>query len=495
MESFSIPKEIRSVVLSLEGAGFEAYLVGGSVRDLLRGVEPKDWDVATNATPEEIIKIFPETFYENDYGTVGVVTCGEKLGVECKDERLKVVEVTPYRLEEKYSDSRHPDKVTFTTSLKDDLKRRDFTMNAVAYSVSKEEVFDPFCGQKDIEGKVIRAVGEAQDRLNEDALRMLRAIRFSAELSYELDKDLAVAIKKLAKNLEKISKERIRDEFVKIILSPNPMRAIVHSKELGLLAHIAPEIERGIGVMQNQAHKYDVWEHNLRTLQHSADKEWPLLIRMSALFHDVSKPETRRFSKEKNDYTFYGHDVVGARVTKNILERLKFPNQFIEDVTMLVRWHMFFSDPEAITLSAVRRLIARVGKEHIWELMDLRVCDRVGTGRPKENPYRFRKYKSMVEEAMRDPINVGMLKVNGADIMKLTGEKPGPRIGFILHALLEEVFEKPELNERAYFEKRVKELSTLSDSELKKLGEKGKEFREKAEEEELGKIRGKYFVK
>ncbi len=494
MKEFNIPKEIRGVLMILEQAGFEAYLVGGGVRDIVRKKTPKDWDVATNAVPEEIIKLFPKTFYENAFGTVGVVTCGEDLGTVCSDDSIKVVEVTPYRVEEKYSDGRHPDKVSFSKSINDDLKRRDFTINSMAYRLATNELLDPFRGRVDLENNIIRAVGNPEDRISEDALRILRAVRFSSELGFSCDTDLEKVIREKKDDLEKISKERIRDEFVKILLSDNPMDGITLAHTLGLLGFIAPELERGIGVMQNQAHKYDVWGHNLRTLQHAADKKWPLIIRIAALFHDISKPETRRFSPEKNDYTFYGHDVVGARVARSIMQRLKFSNEITEIVTMLVRWHMFFSDVEQITLSAVRRLIAHVGEKHIWELMDLRVCDRIGTGRPKENPYRLRKYKSMVEEALRDPVSVGMLKVDGGEIMKITGEAPGPRVGFILHAILEEVLDDPKLNEKDVLEKRVLELAKLSDGELKKLGQAGKEAKEKKEEEELTEIRKKHWV-
>jgi len=179
------------------------------------------------------------------------------------------------------------------------------------------------------------------------------------------------------------------------------MKAIQLAQAIGALRYIAPDLERGMGVEQNQAHSYDVWEHNLRSLQHAADKDWPFDIRLSALFHDVSKPETRRRSEEKRDWTFYGHDVVGARVTKKALQDLRFPKETVDKVSGLVRWHMFFSDPEKVTLSAVRRIIRNVGQENIWDLVHLRICDRIGTGRPKEQPFRLRKYQSMIEEALQ----------------------------------------------------------------------------------------------
>lgn len=485
-----IPKGITSITETLEKAGFEAYLVGGCVRDLLIDKTPKDWDVATDATPEEIQKIFPKTFYENTYGTVGVVD------EEATDPSLKVIEVTPYRTEGEYSDKRRPDSVSFSKHIDDDLRRRDFTINAFALGVKKgrgDILIDHFDGKKDLQDKVIRVVGDAHARLSEDALRIMRAIRLSAELGFEIENLTLEALKTHAPLLEKIAKERVRDEFVRIVMSTEPMKALVLSRELGILKYIAPELEEGVGIEQTQTHAYDVWEHLLRTLQHSADKGYPLEIRLAALFHDIGKPKTRR--KGPKTYTFYGHEVVGARMTEKILRTLNFPLKTIELVTKLIRWHMFFSDTETITLSAVRRMIANVGKDHIWDLMNVRICDRIGTGRPKENPYRLRKYKSMVEEALRDPISVGMLKIDGTKIMKLLDIAPGPQIGLILNALMEEVLEDPKKNTVEYLEGRTKELAAMNQKDLKKLAAIGKDKKAQAEEEELGKIRKKHGVR
>lgn len=484
----SIPTKILAVLSTLQSEGFEAYFVGGCVRDLLRGVKPKDWDITTNAAPEAIQKLFPDSFYENDYGTVGVLT-GEE-----EDDSLKVVEVTPYRKEAGYSDRRHPDIVEFGVSLEEDLARRDFTMNAIACD-SKGQFFDPYKGQKDIKDKIIRSVGDASERFAEDALRMFRAIRFSAELGFTLNKTTEEAISQNAGLLEHVSMERIRDEFMKLIMSPEPMKGIILAHTLGVLKFVSPETEKGIHVKQNGDHIYDVWEHNLRALQHAANKGWALHVRLAALFHDVSKPETRRWSDEKDDYTFYGHDVVGSRVTKKIMERLRFPKNLTDTVAKLVRYHLFFSDVDKITLSAVRRLVKNVGPENVWDLMKLRACDRIGMGRPKETPYRLRKYESMIEEAMRSPVSVGMLKIDGARIMEVTRETPGPRIGFILHALLEEVLDEPKKNTEEYLESRAKELAALPEIELKKLGEAGKEKKTEEEEREVGEIRKRHFVK
>lgn len=487
--SFKIPEEITSAIKTLQKSGYKAYLVGGCMRDLFMGKIPKDWDITTNATPEEIQNLFPNTFYENEYGTVGVVN------EEVKDKTLKIIEVTPYRLEEKYSDKRRPDSVTFTEKLEDDLRRRDFTINAIAYDPINHNVFDLFRGQQDIKDKIVRAVGNPNDRIGEDALRMMRGIRLATELDFAIETETSDAIKKHRASIKEIALERVREEFSRLLLAKNPKYGIELLHRHGLLKILIPELEEGIGMKQNGDHIYDVWEHSLRALQHSADRKWELRVRLSALFHDVGKPRTRQWSDEKNDWTFYGHDVVGARIARGILRRLKYPKETIERVTMLVRWHLFFSDIEKITLSAVRRLVRNVGKEDVWDLMKVRACDRIGMGRPKEKPYRLRKYESMIEEATRAPVSVGMLKIDGKEIMKQTDKKPGPRIGWILHALLEEVLDNPKRNRKKHLEKRVIELSKLSENELKTLGETGKKKRIEEEEREIAQIRKKYWVK
>lgn len=472
---------------TLRKSGFDAYLVGGCVRDLLIGRRPKDWDITTNAKPSDIQLLFPESFYENNFGTVGVKTGSE-------DPTIAIVEVTPYRTESEYTDKRRPDKVEFGDSLEEDLARRDFTINAIAYDESKGQVIDPYQGQKDILSKVLRTVREPEERFEEDALRLMRAVRLVAELNFALDSDTAAAIQKKASNLSHVSRERVRDELVRILQSDQPMMALILAQQLGILELISPELVRGIGIEQNQAHSYDVFGHLMRAMQHAADKGWSLDLRLSALFHDVSKPETRRWSKEKNDWTFHGHEVVGSRVTEKILHDLRFSRETIDKVVKLVRWHMFFSDPDQITLSAVRRMIRNVGEENIWDLLNLRICDRIGTGRPKEQPFRFRKYKAMVEEALRDPISVALLKTDGTRLMSTFHMKPGPRIGWTLNALLEEVLEDPKKNTQAYLDEKTAELIDLTDSKLQALGESGKKSREAKEEEELKKILNKHHV-
>lgn len=486
---FSIPKDVSRITETLEAHGFEAYLVGGCVRDLVRGKKPKDWDVATNAIPSEIQGLFVDSFYENDFGTVGVVN------KDVSDETLKVVEVTPFRIEGKYTDNRRPDEVHFSKNIEDDLKRRDLTINAIAYSVSKGHTIDLYKGHQDIKDKVIRAVGDANDRFSEDALRVLRAVRLATELGFTIEEGTKEAVHAHAKDLDNISRERIRDEFSKIIMSERPMEGMILARETGVLSRVLPELEKGWEVEQNGDHIYSVWEHNLRAVQHSADRGWDLHVRLAALLHDVAKPETRRWSAEKNNWTFYGHDVVGGRVARKALERLRFSKHMVDVVSTLVRHHLFFSDVDQITLSAVRRMVRNVGPENIWDLMKVRACDRIGMGRPKETPYRLRKYEAMIEEAMRAPVSVQMLKIDGAGIMETTGERPGPKIGMILHALLEEVLDNPEKNTDEYMRTRAKELANMPMSELGELGQKGKEKKEEKEEKEISEIRKKHWVK
>lgn len=518
IDTTKIPHYVTRVTETLEKAGFEAFIVGGCVRDLILSREPKDWDVTTNATPEQIIPLFEHTVYENKFGTVGIVF--EELSEEPVDvthvtsdivsretnnqvthvtEPVKyIVEVTPYREEAKYTDFRHPDEVKFSKTIDEDLKRRDFTCNAMAYSISTETLIDLYSGQKDIKDKVLRTVGDANERFSEDALRMLRAVRFAVSLEFTISTETTDAILKNSDLIKKISTERIRDEFEKIILSPEPAVGVGMLQKFGLLKHIIPELEEGIGCEQLGEHIYDVYAHLLHALQQAATKKWSLEVRLAALFHDIGKPRTRRYDATKaggkGKYTFYGHEVVGARMAQKIMERMKFPKKTTDLVVKLVRQHMFFSDTETITLSAVRRVVAKVGKENIWTLMNIRECDRVGM-KKKEAPYRLRKYHAMIEEVLRDPISVGQLAVNGNILMNELGIKAGPRMGWLLHALLEEVLDDPKKNTREYLDKRVGELEKLSDKELKTLGEEAKKTKEELEEKEVAELHMKHGVK
>ena len=485
--SLKIPKHVEHVAQVLMDAGFDSYLVGGCVRDLLIGREVNDWDYTTSAKPEQIESLFPHTVYENNYGTVAVVFD------EIENEKEKIIEITPYRTESNYDDNRRPSTVNFEATLSEDLTRRDFTINALAYNPITKELIDEHGGVGDLHERIIKTVGDPQKRFNEDALRLMRAVRIANNLECNIEEKTKKAIIKNSDSLNNIAEERIRDEFTKIMSSKKPMVGILLLHELNLLKNIIPELLTGIGIEQNQAHSFDVFEHNLRTLEHAGVKNLSLLLRLAALFHDISKPETREWSDKNKDWTFYNHEIVGARVAKKVLGRLKYSKETIDSVTLLVRWHMFFSDTEQISLAGVRRMLARVGEEKMWELIDLRMCDRIGTGRPKEQPYRLRKYISLVEEVLRDPITPGTLVVKGDDL-KSIGIEPGPSMGNIIHILLSEVLDDPTKNTKENLLERAKELSNLPKDELQKLGKKGKIHRFEEEEKEIKAIQKKYGV-
>lgn len=501
---FKIPNEILETLQKLQDNGFEAYLVGGCVRDLLMenppADGPKDWDITTNAKPEQIQTVFKKTVYENNFGTVVVFTDSE-------ENSLKTIEITPFRLEAKYSDKRHPDEVRFSEKLEDDLKRRDFTINAMAIKISHPsgnrlkdenlepqnyEIVDLFNGQEDLKNKIIKTVGNPYERFNEDALRILRAVRFMAELGFEIEEKTEKAMKDLTYLMENVSKERTRDEFIKIIMSQKPDKTFYKMQALGILKIILPEFELGFGVTQNKHHIYTVFDHNINALTHAAEKNWPLHVRLASLFHDIGKPNVKR--GEGPDSTFYNHETVGAKIAGRVLKRLKVSRKISEKVIKLIRWHLFFSDTEKITLSAVRRIIRNVGEENIWDLMKVRFSDRVGMGRPKAEPYRLRKYESMIEEALRAPLSVKMLAVKGNDIMRLARIPQSPKIGFILNILLEDVLDDANLNNAEYLEKRVSELAKLEDGELQEIAKKAKEKNAHLEELKVKEIRKKYYV-
>jgi len=476
----TIPSEVKNIMKKLEKAKFQAYVVGGCVRDLLRKVKPQDWDITTNAKPEEIQKIFPKSFYANKFGTVTVLT-------KSKDKTLAEIEITTYRIDEKYTDKRHPDKIRFAKTIEEDLARRDFTINAMALD---KEIVDPFNGQKDLKNKTIRAVGKANDRFNEDALRILRAVRFATTLNFSIEEKTLKAIQKNAPWIQAISKERIRDELIKIFKSEKAAEGIDLLRKANLLKYIIPELQKGVGVSQNRGHIYDIYEHSMRSLKAAAERKYNIEVKFASLFHDIGKPETKE--GEGPDSTFYNHDYVGAKFTAQILQRLKFPRKFIEKVAMLVKNHMFVSDPERLTEAGARRIIRRVGLENIPDLINLRIADRLGMSLPKARPYRLRKTEYLIEKVSKDPISVAMLKIKGNDIMKLLKIEPGPKIGAIMDVLLAEVIEDPKKNTKAYLEKRTKQLNKENLEELRKLA-KGK-IKEKKEEEDL-KIKEKYWVK
>ncbi len=480
-----IPEHVKNILSELEKAGYEAYLVGGCVRDLLMNRAPFDWDITTNAKPEEIQKIFTDSVYENDFGTVGIK-------VRHSESETEIVEVTPYRKEESYSDKRHPDKVTFTSKVEDDLARRDFTINALAQD-SKGKIIDPFDGQNDIKNKVIRAVGGPEKRFNEDALRLMRAVRFSAQLDFEIEPKTKEAIKSKANLLKMIAHERIRDELIKMIESDNAEKGIILMQDLGLLKIVLPEVEEGVGVAQNKHHIYTVFEHSVKSLGFAARYKFNTFVRVASLLHDIGKPRTKVGSG--GEASFHNHEYIGSKMAARALERLKFPKDFIEKVYTLVRYHMFYYNVGEVTERSVRRLVKKVGPENMAELLEVRQAERKGSGVPKAEPYKLRHLKYMIEKVSQDPLTVGMLKITGHDVMQTLKIEPGPKVGYILNALLEEVLDNPELNNQQYLLKRTEELNQLGDKDLIELAQAGKEKLEGENEKEDEGMKGKYYVK
>lgn len=492
-----LPLEVQNIINILQKHGFEAYAVGGSVRDFLMGKEPKDWDVTTNARPEEIQKVFPDSFYTNKFGTVVVKIKNSKgksrnfkskvKSEESEKPYIKEIEVTTYRIEEDYSDKRHPDKVRFTASLEEDLARRDFTINAMAFDGDK--IVDLFGGEEDLKNKIIRTVRDPYERFNEDALRLMRAVRFAVTLEFGIQENTKQAIKENAGLIKEISWERIRDEFGKIIMSPAPHEGIELLRKLGMLHYIIPELEIAVGVEQAKHHTLTVYEHLLSSLKFSAERKYEFNVRLAALFHDIGKPQTKQGTGQAS--TFYGHEYVGAKITRNILKRLRFPKEVVQNVSHLVKNHLFYYNVGEVTESAVRRLLKKVGPENIDDLIKVRVCDRLGSGVPKAIPYRLRHLMFMFEKVSKDPISTKMLAINGNDVMKILNIPPSPKIGAIMDALLAEVIEDPKLNTKEYLEKRIKELNEM---DLEDIRKKAKDvIEEKRDEEEKG-IMDKYKV-
>jgi len=476
-----LPQEIKNTLNKLEKSGFEAYAVGGCIRDVLLEKEPKDWDITTIAQPKQIQKIFPGSFYKNKFGTVTVKT-------KNKEKTLKEIEITTFRTEQNYTDKRHPDKISFTSNLKKDLSRRDFTINALAIN-KNGKIVDLFGGEKDIKEKTLKAVGDPKKRFSEDALRMLRAIRLAIALNFEIEKETLKAIKENSHLLQMIAKERIRDEFLKMIMSADPGKAINLLEESNLLEYIIPELKKGIGVSQNKHHIYTIYQHSVLSLKFAAKRKYNLEVRLAALLHDIAKPQVKRGEGENS--TFYNHDYLGAKISIKILQRLRFSKRMIEKIALLVRNHMFVYNVDEVTETGVRRLLRRVGKGNINDLINLRVADRLGSSCPKAVPYKLRHLEYIIEKVSKDPISAKMLKINGNDLIKLLKMKPSPRLGLVIEALLSEALQDPKINTKQKLSLKAKELNKLSDKELKG---KIKKVKEKKEEIDL-KMKGKYWVK
>ena len=454
MKNYTLPAEVKNILDKFSKARFQIFIVGGAVRNLLMNRSITDWDFTTDAKPEEILKVTPEGFYDNKFGTVGIPV--KNTSKESKPT-FKVCEITTMRKEGKYEDFRHPGKVVWTDQIKEDLARRDFTVNAIAMD-GHGEIIDPFNGQKDITDKIIRTVGDSEKRFQEDALRLIRAIRFAAELDFDIDKGTFLAIQENANLILEVAWERIRDELFKLLASSNPYAGIVKLREAKLLQIILPELESCFGIVQEgpkHDRVYDIGQHSLLTLKHTPSDD--PLVRLAALLHDIGKVDTVKTAGDGN-VTFYNHDIVGGILANKIAKRFNLSKKESDKLYRLIRWHLFTVD-ERQTDSAIRRFIKNVGIENIDDMFALRVGDRLGGGTARAISWRMEKYRQRIKEVLKKPFSIADLKINGNDVMKQLNLKPGPKVGEILQKLFEEVLEDSSKNNKEYLLEKVKSMA------------------------------------
>lgn len=428
-----IPQYVNRVIYTLETNGYEAFIVGGSVRDLLLGKEPSDYDITTNATPDEILELFTDyktIFIGKEYGTVVVVQLEGN------------IEVTTYRKEGEYIDGRRPSEVFFTKDILEDLSRRDFTINSMAYN-NKVGVLDPFGGKKDLDNKIIKTVGDPHERLREDHLRILRAVRFSSQLGFEIEEETRKACKSLGHSLKCISSERIRDELFKILLSKVPSKGIILMKDLDILEVVIPELVDAVGFDQhNPHHDKNVFDHILCVIDNAPQV---LSVRLAALFHDIGKPHTLTIDKDGIGH-FYGHDKVGAEIGEQILIRLKASNDLISKVTTLVKEHM--THHAKYKEKGLKKQISRVGKDEIFNLLSLQKADRICSSSNVDITF-LKEREELIKKILEnnEPYEKKQLKIDGNDIISL-GYTQGKEIGEILDYLMDKVLGNPELNQK-----------------------------------------------
>jgi tRNA nucleotidyltransferase/poly(A) polymerase len=460
--NINIPKPVFEIINSLQKAGFEAYIVGGAVRDILTGKAVNDWDFTTNATPEEMLKIFKKAYYDNKFGTVGIPS-------PIPEERP--YEITTFRTEHGYSDRRRPDKVRWGKSLEEDLSRRDFTINAMAFELIRNgqlipddtksilqitaRLIDNFHGQDDLSKKLIRTVGDPNKRFQEDALRMMRAIRIASEIGFTVDEDTLSAIRKNASLINQISKERIREEILKLISSKFPADGMLLLKNSGLMEIVLPELHASFGVEQKSPgrhHIFDVGTHSILSLKFVSERNSDPITRFATLIHDIGKPATRKVL-ENGTITFYNHEVVGGIISKRISKRLRFSKKDADKLFRLVRWHQFSVD-EHQTDSAIRRFIKRVGKENIKDIIDLRIGDRLGGG-AKMTSWRLEEYIRRISEVQKQPFSITDLRISGYDVMRIKKIDTGPLVGKILKEIFKKVVNKEIENKRDVLLKEI----------------------------------------
>lgn len=443
--TLNMPPKVKRIIETLEEAGYEAYVVGGCVRDSILNRTPDDWDITTSALPAEVKSLFHATIDTGlQHGTVSVLMDKETF------------EVTTYRIDGEYEDGRHPKEVTFTPSLEEDLKRRDFTINAMAYN-DKVGLVDLFDGMGDITRRIIRAVGDPDKRFEEDALRVMRAVRFSAQLGYEIEDKTAEAIVRHAENLKKVSAERIQVELIKLLVSDHP-DYIKKAYDLGITKIILPEFNKAMDSDQNNPHhRFSVGEHTIETLKHvRADK----ILRLTMLFHDLSKPDVKTTDENGIDH-FWGHQKHGAEKAREVLKRLRFDNDTIRDVGKLVEFHDYGLDVTP-TETIVRRAINKIGEGLFPLFLEVRRADMRGQSdyQREEKEEQLNSWNRIYDKIVREGqcVSLKTLDITGRDIMALKPDIKGPQIGETLNALLNEVLENPDLNKKELLLERAKEL-------------------------------------
>ncbi len=468
-----IPSDVLRIVEALRPG--ESYIVGGIVREMTlslieRGVvsprllAEKDWDIATSCRPHEAMKRLKRAGFAVlpigiDHGTV--VAHGRKPGGEVDPDRR--YEITTYRFDQD-CDGRHA-VVRFADTLEDDLARRDFTVNAMALDPGTGRILDLHGGLNDLKARTLRCVGNPEERFREDYLRMLRAIRFASAIEGEIERSTWEALCKQSEGIDGISRERVRDELMRLLTYPRPSKGLLLMHESGLLARVFPELDRCFGVSQNQYHADDVGIHTLLVAD-AIHPRYPLL-RFTALVHDLGKVVTREFSDEKSDYTFYNHEVVGARIAGKVMQRLRFSREEIEFAQRLTRIHMYPFDPPP-SKKTVRRWLSRVGPENFRPLIRLKIADRVGNRRQPRRlePGTWQTIRLLREiERDRDALTLRDLKINGNDLIAM-GMSPGPLLGEILNSLMEQVLDDPSCNRRELLLERAEKLvqNRLKDS-------------------------------
>ena len=439
-----IPDDVYAIVGIFAKNGYECYPVGGAVRDILLDRQPAEYDLTTNATPEQVASLFRS-----------IIPTGIKHGTVTLLWNDLPYEITTYRTEGKYSDMRHPDEVRYAQTLDEDLSRRDFTINALALDLKDRRLVDNFQGVQDLKLGVIRTIGEPEERFREDGLRILRACRFASTLGFSIEPRTLSAIGRLAGLINNISMERVRDEFQKIVLSSVPSVGLELLRETGLMKFILPELLDGYGAEQNIYHKFDVYYHNIGTLDAAAKLTGELAIRLAALLHDVGKPRTMRGDGKNN--TFYNHEMVGSYMSKAILRRLRFPNTIVARSVTLIKNHMFhFTDDW--TDAAVRRFM-RKADGIMEDLFILREADRVGSGKKQGNSRILERLKDKIkgEQEAQSAFKITDLAVNGTDVMAVLKIKPSKKVGEILEQLMEIVIEDPSQNTRENLLEKIKQ--------------------------------------